>query len=135
MPTENLPSNTEIVCVPRELADRIQLRLNLAASAFKGVKPERNELRAILAKPTEHPKGEPTALAPSDVTDCRECGSKLLSWTTHNKNHSDVQQGRLRSNDVTCLLVLGCNECSETLAVVSADEFVARLNTSLECNV
>jgi|GEM_PF-6437575 len=31
MPTENRSSNTEMVKVPRELADRIQLRINHAA--------------------------------------------------------------------------------------------------------
>ncbi|WP_236170157.1 hypothetical protein [Pseudomonas parasichuanensis] len=50
MPTENR-SSTEMVSVPRELAERIQQRLDHAASAFKAAKPERDELRAILAMP------------------------------------------------------------------------------------
>ncbi|WP_323831006.1 hypothetical protein [Pseudomonas sichuanensis] len=55
MPTENRSSNTEMVSVPRELAERIQQRLDHAASAFKAAKPERDELRAILAKPATSP--------------------------------------------------------------------------------
>ncbi len=59
MPTENRSSNTEMVSVPRELAERIQQRLNYAASAFKAAKPERDELRAILAQPAEQHQVEP----------------------------------------------------------------------------
>ncbi len=62
-------------------------------------------------------------------TYCKECGSEKLSWSTHNKTPSDVPDGRLRSNEVHCLFVLGCDECSETLKVVSADaiaEFLTR---------
>lgn len=61
MPTENRSSNTEMVSVPRELADRIQQRLDLAASAFKAAKPERDQFRALLAHPTPHPHAEPIA--------------------------------------------------------------------------
>ncbi len=59
MPTENRSSNTEMVSLPRELADRIQLRLDHAASAFKAAKPERDQLRAVLARPAEQHQGEP----------------------------------------------------------------------------
>jgi hypothetical protein len=50
-----------MVSVPRELADRIQLRLDHAASAFKAAKPERDQFRAILEKPGPQPHREPTA--------------------------------------------------------------------------
>lgn len=61
------------------------------------------------------------------ITHCRECQSKSLSWQTHNKNTSDVQQGRLNSNDIQCQLILGCDSCSETLAIISADRVAAWL--------
>ncbi|MEN5033843.1 hypothetical protein [Pseudomonas sp. TWI929] len=61
MPTENRSSNTEMVSVPRELAERIQLRLDHAASAFKAAKPERDHFRALLAKPAPQPHAEPIA--------------------------------------------------------------------------
>jgi len=65
------------------------------------------------------------------ITCCKECGSKDLSWDTHNRIRTDVQQGRLNTSDVTCVFVLGCNECSETLAVVSADTVAASMNANL----
>lgn len=61
MPTENRSSTIDMVSVPRELADRIQLRLDHAASAFKAAKPERDQFRAILAKPAPQPHAEPLA--------------------------------------------------------------------------
>lgn len=61
------------------------------------------------------------------ITHCHECQSKSLSWQTYNKNASDVQQGRLNSNDIQCQLVLGCDSCSETLAIISADKVAAWL--------
>lgn len=59
---------------------------------------------------------------------CKECGSKSLSWHTHSKTTSGVAEGRLRSNEVQCLFVLGCNECSETIMVVDADRVAGELN-------
>ena len=59
---------------------------------------------------------------------CKECGSKSLSWDTHSKTTSGVAEGRLRSNEVQCLFVLGCNECSETIMVVDADRVAGELN-------
>lgn len=56
------------------------------------------------------------------ITECRECGSKSLTWQTHNKNISDAQHGRLRTSDIRCQLTLGCDECSETLVIMSADQ-------------
>lgn len=64
------------------------------------------------------------------VTTCKECGSTDLSWDTFNKTRGDIAQGRLNSNDVTCLFVLGCNHCSETLATVPADKVAASMNQS-----
>lgn len=63
----------------------------------------------------------------SAIRQCNECGSKALKWATHYKNDSDVQQGRLRTSEVKCLFVLGCDDCSETLAVVSADKIAEQM--------
>jgi hypothetical protein len=62
------------------------------------------------------------------ITDCCECGSTELSWQTSIVNRSDVQQGRLNTNDVECVFSLGCDECSETLALVTADQIAGGLN-------
>lgn len=64
------------------------------------------------------------------ITKCRECGSESLTWDTHNKSDSNVAEGRLRSNEVKCLFVLGCDDCSETLAIVSADRVAGFLNAA-----
>lgn len=62
---------------------------------------------------------------------CKACGSDALFWFSHNKNHSIVQNNRLNTNDVTCLLVLGCSYCSETLMTVSADKLAERMTAAL----
>lgn len=59
---------------------------------------------------------------------CKECGGHALSWDTHSKSPSNIAEGRLRSHEVQCQLVLGCNHCSATVAVISADTLASRLN-------
>jgi len=66
------------------------------------------------------------------VTKCHECGSQTLSWQTVNKASSDVPEGRLRSSEVRTLFVLGCDTCSETLKILSADEVAGRLTEHLQ---
>lgn len=63
---------------------------------------------------------------------CRECGGKSLTWAADKQNNSGVQNGRLSMHDVRGIFVLGCNDCSATLAVVSADNIAAHLNTRAE---
>lgn len=65
------------------------------------------------------------------ITKCRECGSESLTWDTHSKTDSGVPEGRLRSHEVKCLFVLGCDDCSETLAILSADRVAGLLNAAL----
>lgn len=64
------------------------------------------------------------------ITQCRECGSESLTWDTHNKTDTGVPEGRLRSLEVKCLFVLGCDDCSETLAILSADRVASLLNAA-----
>lgn len=64
------------------------------------------------------------------ITKCRECGSESLTWDTHSKTDSGVPEGRLRSHEVKCLFVLGCDDCSETLAILSADRVAGLLNAA-----
>lgn len=66
------------------------------------------------------------------VNQCHECGSQALSWQTANKASSDVPEGRLRSSEVRTLFVLGCDTCSETLRILSADEVAGRLTEHLQ---
>lgn len=65
------------------------------------------------------------------ITECRECGSNDLFWHTHSTSASGVQEGRLRSLEVECIFVLGCNDCSETLATVSADKIAVLMTAAL----
>ena len=58
------------------------------------------------------------------ITKCRECGSESLTWDTHSKTDSGVPEGRLRSHEV------GCDDCSETLAILSADRVAGLLNAA-----
>lgn len=64
------------------------------------------------------------------ITECKECGSTHLAWQTSIVNRSTVQQGRLNTNDVEWVFVLGCDHCSETLATISADKVAGFLNTT-----
>ncbi|ELQ8316867.1 TPA: hypothetical protein ACQRHU_005877 [Pseudomonas aeruginosa] len=52
---------------------------------------------------------------------CTDCGSIDLSWSASTITTSGVQDGRLRLSEVQSQFVLGCNFCSETLAVLSGD--------------
>lgn len=68
----------------------------------------------------------------SKVTQCHECGSQALSWQTTNKAPTGIPEGRLRSHEVKSLFVLGCDTCSETLKILSADEVAGRLTEHLQ---
>lgn len=67
----------------------------------------------------------------SNVTRCKACDSDDLFWYSHIHNHSVVQNNLLNTNDVTCLLILGCNHCSETLMTVKADRLAERMTAAL----
>lgn len=62
------------------------------------------------------------------ITHCRHCGGHALTWATSIVNRSNVQQGRLTTRDVECLFYLGCDTCSETLAMFSADRLADVVN-------
>lgn len=72
-------------------------------------------------------------LNPARTEHCKECGSLALSWfATNTTGTSGIQNGRLKTEDVTCQFVLGCDNCSETLRVVNADTVAARLNADTQ---
>lgn len=62
---------------------------------------------------------------------CPECGGENLTWDQTSRNESGVVEGRLRTNDVSVVFFLGCNECSATAQVVSCDGIVAHLNSQM----
>lgn len=65
------------------------------------------------------------------TSQCKACGSDDLFWYSHIHNHSTVQVNRLNTHDVTCLLILGCNNCSETLMTVKADRIAEHMTAAL----
>lgn len=65
------------------------------------------------------------------ITSCKECGSTSLTWFAQNTVKNGIQQNRLNTNDIDCIFVLGCDECSETLALVSADRIADLMNAQL----
>lgn len=68
------------------------------------------------------PAGEPVAVVvPGAPTRCGLCESTHLEWFASVRAVNDVPHGRLTTHDVSCVFVLGCNECSETLHVAKAD--------------
>lgn len=67
-----------------------------------------------------------------NITECKACGSTSLTWQTQITTDSGVQQGRLRTNDMKCVFFLGCDSCSETLALVNADKVTQHLNMQCE---
>lgn len=68
----------------------------------------------------------------SRITACKECRGTALTWQTSIINRSEVQQGRLNTRDVECVFFLGCDHCSETLAMVSADKVAGLMNSQAE---
>lgn len=65
---------------------------------------------------------------PGVPSNCRQCGGSSFTWFGHTRNKSQAAEGRLRSCDVEAVVVLGCDECSETLMVKSLDSIVALLS-------
>lgn len=66
----------------------------------------------------------------SSVTSCKHCGGTHLTWQTSIVNRSNVVQGRLNTNDVQCVFFLGCDSCSETLAMISAEKMAVQMNAA-----
>lgn len=65
----------------------------------------------------------------TEIKDCGCCGSDNLFWSTHYETKSGVPDGRLRMSEVSCVFVLGCEYCSETLLVMTADELAEKLSS------
>lgn len=55
---------------------------------------------------------------------CKSCGSTRLTWFAQNYTTSGVQDGRLRMSEVQTRFVMGCDECSDTLGSMTADEVI-----------
>lgn len=59
---------------------------------------------------------------------CNNCGSFDLEWGYSLTSNSGVQNGRLAYHDIQVTFYQGCNNCSETLALVNADKILEQIN-------
>lgn len=59
---------------------------------------------------------------------CKGCGGGSLTWFAQQTVKNGIQQNRLNTHDVECIFVLGCDTCSETLKIVSADKIAEMMN-------
>lgn len=59
---------------------------------------------------------------------CTECDSININWSPSLRNNSVCVDGRLKLNDIQCIFVLGCDDCSETLAIIDSEIVAALLN-------
>lgn len=65
---------------------------------------------------------------------CSNCQGNDLRWHVGTHNGSGVVDGRLRSHDLSVQFYLGCEECSETLMTVYADDFMDKFNEDVTVN-
>lgn len=93
--------------------------------AYRGSLLNRTQMRAEAAE-------QRNAAILGKQTKCKECGSDALFWFSSNTNTSGIVEGRLRTNEVTCTFVLGCDDCSATIKTVRADTIAARMTASLK---
>jgi len=57
---------------------------------------------------------------------CPECGSEKLTWDTGVRSACNgVVDGRFKMNEIEGIFILGCDECSETVRVISSNQFLA----------
>lgn len=59
---------------------------------------------------------------------CKNCGSSDLTWDDGVQNLSGVQDGRMKLNEMQAILILGCEQCSETIVVVPVSVITDFLN-------
>ena len=62
---------------------------------------------------------------------CGGCGSQALRWSSGPVASGGIAHGQMIASDVESALVLGCEECSDDVLVVSAGEFAELLNVAL----
>lgn len=62
-------------------------------------------------------------------SECRECGSENLYWFSDVENVGHAVNGRLRISEVRPIMILACENCSETNHIVTGDDVAAFLNS------
>jgi hypothetical protein len=64
--------------------------------------------------------------------ECKNCGGHLFEWDFIVQNKGGCEDGRLKLNEISGVYVLGCQECSETLKTIRAEEVIPLLNIHLK---
>lgn len=59
---------------------------------------------------------------------CPNCEGTSFTWGTSLVKNQNICNGLLRISDVSAVFYLGCDDCSETLQVVSPDLVAEELN-------
>lgn len=63
---------------------------------------------------------------------CNHCGESKFTWYCQPYNKSNhIVDGRLTMHDIGVRFFLGCDECSETLMIVSGDAVAELLTESM----
>ncbi len=60
--------------------------------------------------------------------ECPHCGTDNTEWDYRMICNSEVPEGRLRTNEVSVIFYVGCNECSETITILRPNQIVNLLN-------
>lgn len=66
-----------------------------------------------------------------NAPECPNCGSRELSWGTSMAVSRNLPPGsvhQLSLGDTSCVFFLGCDECSETVRTVTAEDIAMELN-------
>jgi hypothetical protein len=64
---------------------------------------------------------------------CPECGSNKLSLTLDHEVMGRIPDGRLKSNEIRAMIVVGCDECSATVEIVYDTDRLILLPPHEEC--
>ena len=59
---------------------------------------------------------------------CPNCGSKYLKWYSGIRKINNIVDNRLSMHDIDVQFHLACENCSETVKIISGDEVAKILN-------
>ena len=125
---------------PAEDFDAQRLRADTAEAELTKMTADRDSLKGIASAyiASDGEKDLRIAAAEQRISElvgktakCKECGSDALFWFAHNQSTNGIQHNRMNTHDITCVMVLGCAECSATIRTVSADKIAERMTAAL----
>lgn len=136
---QKISDNYYAICVDREqelaaLREELAKSREAAKEELDGAKYTRRKFRQERDESQQRLTAaeQRNAAIVGKITKCKECGSSDLFWFAQNNVPNGIQQNRLNTHDVKCVFVLGCNECSETLKLVSADKIAEQMTAAIK---